>query len=138
MHLSKLKLVLFTIGLLVLGGFLGALTQQKLAITLGGISSEAKIAEAGQALDRNDLTRAESLAFDAIPLDPESYLPYQELGEVFSRRNETAAAISAYSRAVEKLTSQKGHYRLLQLDASMRQTELLLLREKIAKLRAKA
>lgn len=50
MHLSKLKLVLFTIGLLVLGGFLGALTQQKLAITLGGISSEAKIAEAGQAL----------------------------------------------------------------------------------------
>jgi tetratricopeptide (TPR) repeat protein len=138
MQLSKIKLVLFALGMFVLGGLLGAFARQKLAITLGGISSEAKIAEAGQALDRNDLAHAESLAFDAIPLDPESYLPYQELGEIFSRRNETAAAINAYSRAVEKLNRQRGHYHLLQLDATMKQTELSLLREKIAKLKGKA
>lgn len=40
-----------------------------------------------------------------FPSIQKSYVPYQELGEIFPRRNETAAAISAYCRAVEKLTS---------------------------------
>jgi Tfp pilus assembly protein PilF len=138
MQLSKLKLAVLSLSLLVSGGVLGAFAQQKWTAYLGGTTSEVKIVEADQALERNDLNRAELLAFEAIPLDPESYLPYQALGEVFSRRNEPAAAISAYSRAVEKLTGQRGHYRLLPLDASMKRTELLLLREKIAKLRGKS
>jgi Tfp pilus assembly protein PilF len=138
MQLSKVKFTLFIFGMLIVGVFLGAFAQQSLTATLGGTACEAKIAEAGQALDRNDFARAEELSFEAIPLDPENYLPYQELGEVFSRRNETAAAIGAYSRAVDKLTAGKGHYRLLQLDTTMRQTELSQLHEKIAKLKARA
>jgi hypothetical protein len=136
MQLSKVKLILLALSTLIGGAVIGGFVQQELAIALGGITSEAKMVGASQALDRNDLAQAESLAFDAIPLDPESYVPYQTLGEIFSRRNETAAAISAYSRAVEKLTSPKGHYR--PLDASMKQTELSLLHEKIAKLKGKA
>lgn len=135
MQLSKFKLVLLALSMLILGAILGGFAQRELATSLGAITSEAKMAGASQALARNDLTKAESLAFDAIPLDPQSYVPYQELGEIFSRRNETAAAISAYSRAIEKLASPNGHYR--PLDASMRQTELSLLREKLAKLKGK-
>ncbi len=137
MNLSRIKLALIASGILLVGYLLGAIAQQRVTVTLGGITSETNIVEANPALDRNEPARAESLAFEAIPEDPESYLPYQTLGEVFSRRNETEAAISAYSRAIEKLTGQRGHYRLLQLDASMRRTELMLLRDKITKLRNK-
>jgi Tfp pilus assembly protein PilF len=135
MQLSKTRVFLYASGLLVLGAALGALGQQKWATYTGGIYSEVNIVEAGQALDRNDLARAESLALDAIPLDPESHLPYQMLGEIYSRRHETAAAITAYSRAEERLRGQRGHYRVLQLTPSMRQTDLMLLNEKIEKLK---
>jgi hypothetical protein len=99
------------------------------SVTISGIRTS-------QALGRNDVVGAETLAFEAIPFDPDSYLPYQTLGEVFARRHESAAAISAYSRAIEKLTGAKGHYRLMKLDESMRRTELQLLREKIARLKS--
>jgi hypothetical protein len=43
MTLTRTKLTLIALGFLAVGGFVGALTQQKLATALGGISSEAKV-----------------------------------------------------------------------------------------------
>lgn len=137
MQLSKVKFILLVLCFLVLGGIVGALLQKKVTIALGGISSEAKAALADQALDRNDLVHAEALSYEAIGLDPESYRPYQTLGGVFSRRGEVAAAIGAYSRAIDELNGPGGHFRLLKLDQSLRQSDLVLLRARIAKLKEK-
>jgi Tfp pilus assembly protein PilF len=134
MSFFTLRVVAFGLTMLIVGAVCGGLLLRSWT-TLDGTACEAAVIEAGQAIDRNDLARAESLSFDAIGLDPESYLPYQELGRIFSMRHETTAAINAYTKAIQKLNSDRGHYRLLQLDASMRRTELLLLRQDIAKLR---
>jgi hypothetical protein len=134
----RIKFILFPLGLLVVGGWLGAFASGRLATYRGGIASEAICIQANEAFYAKDLSRAELLAFQAIPLDPDSYLPYEELGDIFIERNETAAAITAYSLALQKLIENKGHYRVIRhLDPSMRHQELALLRQKIAKLRVK-
>jgi len=136
MGAARIKPILFSLGLLAAGGWLGAFAGERLATYRGGIASEAICIQANEAFYAKDLTRAELLAFEAIPLDPDSYLPYEELGDIFIQRNETAAAITAYSLALQKLTANKGHYHVVRhLDPSMRQQELALLRDKIAKLK---
>jgi hypothetical protein len=139
MRIAGINPTLFALGLLVVGGGLGAFTSERLAVYRGGIASEAICIQANEVFHAKDFARAELLAFEAIPLDPDSYLPYEMLGDIFIQRNETAAAITAYSLALQKLTADKGHYRLVRhFDPSMRQQELGLLREKIAKLNSKA
>jgi len=136
MGASRIKLFLVALALLLAGGWLGAFASERLATYREGIASEAICIQANEAFHAKDLARAELLAFKAIPLDPDSYLPYEELGNIFIQRNETAAAITAYSLALQKLTENKGHYRVVrQLDPSMRQQELALLRDTIAKLK---
>jgi Tfp pilus assembly protein PilF len=139
MRTARIKLILFALALLGVGGWLGAFAGERLATYRGGIAAEATCIQANEAFYAKDLARAELLAFKAIPLDPDSYLPYEELGDIYIQRNETAAAITAYSLALQKLTENKGHYRVVRhLDPSMRQQELVLLRDKIAKLRMRA
>jgi Tfp pilus assembly protein PilF len=137
MNTSKTKLFVGGSVLFILGIALGIMIQQRSAAAFGGTASDAKVAQADQALEKNDVPRAESLAFEAISLNPSSYLPYQVLGEVFSRRNEKLAAISAYSKALEKLAQPGGGSRILNLSSSMRQTEVQLLKQKIASLQTK-
>lgn len=139
MGTPRIKPILFSLGLLAAGGWLGAFAGERFAIYRGGIASEAICVQANEAFYAKNLSRAELLAFEAIPLDPDSHLPYVELGDVFIQRGETAAAITAYSLALQKLTANKGHYRVVrQLDPSMRQQELAQLRDKIAKLKMRA
>jgi hypothetical protein len=139
MRATRIRLILFAFGFLVIGGWLGAFVSERLSTYRGGIASEAISVQANEAFYAKDLMRAEQLAFKAIPLDPDSYLPYELLGDIFMQRNETAAAITAYSLALQKLTENKGHYRVVRhLDPSMRQQELALLRDKLAKLKMRA
>jgi hypothetical protein len=138
MRIAGIKPTLFALGLLVAGGWLGVFVSERLAVYRGGIASEAICIQANEAFHAKDFARAELLAFEAIPPDPDSYLPYETLGDIFIHRNETAAAITAYSLALQKLTANKGHYRVVRhFDPSMRQQELGLLREKIANLKGK-
>jgi hypothetical protein len=139
MQTTKMKLTLVALGLLVIGGWLGAFASERLSIYRGGIASEAICVEANEAFHAKDLAGAERLAFKAIALDPDSYLPYDELGGVYLQQNEIASAIIAYSLALEKLTENRGHYRVLRhLDPSLREAQMVLLRDKIAKLKAGA
>lgn len=134
MIMSKLRFSFVVVILLVVGIVFGALLQRTYAVVAGGASSEATAALADQALDRNDLATAQSLAFHAIPADADSNLPYLVLGDVYSRQHEAVTARGAYEIALRKLNGSGGHFRLLKLDSSMRQTEQNLIRKKLAKL----
>jgi Tfp pilus assembly protein PilF len=134
MMLSKIRLIVIVLAAVVVGAIVGFLIAPKYAAATGGAASEAMVALAGQALEQNDLQQAESLAFDAIASDPESYAPYVVLGDVFMRRGDTSAARSAYSRALAKLDGPGGNFQVLELDNQLREGERRVLREKLDRL----
>jgi Tfp pilus assembly protein PilF len=136
MTMSKFRFSFVVATLLIIGVIVGALLQRTYSVVAGGASSEATVAMAEQALDRNDRTTAYSLAYHAIPTDPDSYLPYLVLSDVYSRQHEALAARGAYEIALRKLSGPGGHFRVLKLDASMRQTERNLIRKKLVNLPA--
>jgi Tfp pilus assembly protein PilF len=134
MMLSKIRLFVIVLTAVIVGAVGGFLVAPKYAATAGGAASEAMVALAGQALEQSDLQKAESLAFDAIASDPDSYVPYVVLGEVFTRRGDTSAARSAYSRALEKLEGPGGNFQVLKLDEQLRDGERRVLHEKLERL----
>ncbi len=134
MILSNFRLALIVLFCLIAGAISGFVLAQKYAATAGGASSEAMSALAAQYLAKNDLQQAELLAFDAIAADPQSYIPYVLLGDIFSRREEFAAARSAYLKALQKLDGPRGHFRVLQLDDQLRQGERRILQKKLESL----
>ena len=110
------------------GGILGALLAADAVVRRNGVVSEAMTAAASQALLHNQLDRAASLAFDAIEKDPDSYVPYVQLGEVYSQRGENVAAREAYTRSLAKLDGTGGNFQVQSLSDSIRNTERRLIR----------
>ena len=116
------------------GGILGALLAADAVARRNGVVSEALTAASWEALRRNQLDRAASISFDAIEKDPDSYVPYVQLGDVYTRRGENVAAREAYERSLAKLDGKGGNFQAQILSDSIRKTERLLIRAKRDKL----
>lgn len=92
----------FSVGLVV-----GLTTMYYLSLRANIAAADAAIVAASRSLSQSNLDAATAYAYTAITNNPEQYLAYALLGDIFVKRGNPVAAREMFSMALSKINSRR-------------------------------